>query len=474
MKILRLVPFIICLTVLAGYSATQAQTQLNDTQLYGVCYGPFGGIENPACGPYPKIAQIKLDLAQLKKHTNRIRIYSLVGVQMELAKVAHDMGFFVIGGAWIGKFSYPNDQEIKALLTAEKNGYLNMAIVGNEVMAREDLTAKNLALLIRRVKREVSIPVGYAEVWTTWMDNPELAKEVDIVFAHIYDYWGGTSIEKAAKSSVASYKKIAAAFPDKKVIIGEIGWPKAGNPIKQAYPGLENQKLFTKEFLSLAKSNSIPYYYFEAFDEPWKVVQEGGVGPAWGIYFLKKDVPIVPPLVNKFPFVVYDDVSLISPFIPSGFMGDTHSLAVDAAYPIKPQSGETCIEIKYDPNTQNHDPKIPNKGWAGIYWLYPENNWGVLPGYKFQGVKSLTFWARSDDRAICKFGTGGISSGKEYQDSLGTTPMGQITLTQQWYKFTIKIPQKDLDCVISSLNFAIEAKKNSGVTSIYIDQIQYE
>jgi exo-beta-1,3-glucanase (GH17 family) len=37
-----------------------------------------------------------------------------------------------------------------------------------------------------------------------------------------------------------------------------------------------------KDLMSWAKTNSVDYYYFEAFDESWK--DEGGCGAHWRIW----------------------------------------------------------------------------------------------------------------------------------------------------------------------------------------------
>ncbi len=66
----------------------------------------------------------------------------------------------------------------------------------------------------------------------------------------------------------------------KRVVIGETGWPSAGSPNNEAVPSLENQRRFYLEFLALADANNVDYFYFDAFDELWKIEEPGGVGYA--------------------------------------------------------------------------------------------------------------------------------------------------------------------------------------------------
>jgi hypothetical protein len=218
--------------------------------------------------------------------------------------------------------------------------------------------------------------------------------------------------DTAAQYTIARHEELKRLFPDKEVIIGEVGWPKKGSTLGKAVPSIDNHRRFIKDFTSLASKRNIPYYLFEAFDEQWKAAQEGNFGAHWGIYLLRKDATLRQPVVTQFPFAVYDEFSPTNHFVPSGWMGDINSITFDPACKEDPLQGSTCIKIRYQPGF--------GQGWAGIYWQYPENNWGDLPGYRFRGVKKLTFWARGEKGGEeSEFKVGGIDSpGKPYRDSL--------------------------------------------------------
>jgi exo-beta-1,3-glucanase (GH17 family) len=431
----------------------------------GLCYGPFSGFENPASGPYPTTARIKPDLEQLAKVTKRIRIYSMLGVQSEIPMLASQLGLECIGGCWLGKLDLCNEAEIEALIKAAKLGYLKKIVVGNEVLLRKDITKDKLIGYIRRIKKETGLPVGYADTEAVWLTYPELAREVDFILVHIYAFWGGISIDNAVQHTIEKYQKMKSAFPEKEVIIGELGWPKSGETQGRAVPSLANQNKFVRTFVKKAKELSIPYYYFEAFDEEWKVTQEGGVGPAWGWQGLKREANWDQSVVDKFPFVVYNDFSALSHFIPSGWMGEINSINFDSACITRPRSGKTCIKIEWQRGGQD---------WSGIYWQYPENNWGDMPGYKFRGVKKLTFWARGErggERS--EFKIGGIDSNKKYRASLDLQTIS-VKLTNEWKKYEIMIPKENLDNVISGLCWAIAWVDNPKGATLYLDDIQFE
>jgi hypothetical protein len=38
----------------------------------------------------------------------------------------------------------------------------------------------------------------------------------------------------------------------------------------------------------------------------------------------------------------------------------------------------------------------PEKGWAGLYWQHPDNNWGDEPGVDLTGAKRISFYARGE------------------------------------------------------------------------------
>ncbi len=87
-------------------------------------------------------------------------------------------------------------------------------------------------------------------------------------------------------------------------------------------------------------------------------------------------------------FFIFNDVnSGGNHFIPSGWMGDIGDLEYTSYSTSAPHSGLTSIRVTYSANGTN--------GWAGIYWQYPENNWGDKgQGLDLLGATKLTFWAR--------------------------------------------------------------------------------
>jgi glucan 1,3-beta-glucosidase len=77
---------------------------------------------------------------------------------------------------------------------------------------------------------------------------------------------------------------MAAAFPGKDIVIGEVGWPSHGRMREGALPSHVNQARFVSGMVRLAEAENWQVNIVEAFDQPWKRVLEGTAGGNWGIY----------------------------------------------------------------------------------------------------------------------------------------------------------------------------------------------
>jgi hypothetical protein len=75
-----------------------------------------------------------------------------------------------------------------------------------------------------------------------------------------------------------------AAGRGRPVVVSESGWPSAGNAVGDAVPPLQNANRYFLEFVSWARATRTPFFYFEAFNEPWKTRYEGPQGGQWGVW----------------------------------------------------------------------------------------------------------------------------------------------------------------------------------------------
>lgn len=470
----------------------------------GIAYSPFRDCQSPHIDCFPTESEIREDLALVQHMGNAIRTYSSTDIQMFIPIWAKEAGLRVSAGAWLGPDMDANEEEITSLIELAHMVDLESVIVGNEVLLRGDLTEEQLIGYIQRVRDNIPehIPVTTAEIGGILLGHPNVIDAVDYLLVHIYAYWDGWSIEGAARYVVDEYHAIQAASGDKPVVIGETGWPAKGPPHGDAVPSLENQRRFLREFVTLAQQEDVEFYYFATFDELWKT--EGGVGPYWGIFYPDRSnkydlqsmlIPLSEQpqsistqgtLITSTPapnsavggiFYVYHDFGAEeNEFIPSGWMGDIEAIRFNDCFKWGDDWADRAIQLKYIP-TQNDE-----NGWAGIYWLYPEGNWGTMPeSHDLQGYAQLHFRARSDrDGDQVKFFVGGISTG-EYPSSI-PDPIhayeadadGFVTLGTEWQEFHIDLQGINLERVIGGFGWAAEQGRTPNGTTFYLDDILFD
>ncbi len=257
-------------------------------KLQCVSYAPFRGAQTPLV-PTTQISpeQIAQDLAQLAKITDCVRTYSIENGLDQVPALAAKVGLKVMQGIWLSSNRIKNlaQMSVAVELTKEHPDVITALVVGNEVLLRGEMTTSDLAANIRSVKSRVTGPVTYADVWEFWLRNREVYDAVDFVTIHILPYWEDKPVRaKHAAGHVDDIRKrMAVAFPNKEILIGETGWPSAGRMREGALPSRTNQARVVSEILDLAKREKFRVNLIEAYDQPWKRELEGTVGGYWGL-----------------------------------------------------------------------------------------------------------------------------------------------------------------------------------------------
>ena len=252
-------------------------------QLPSVSYAPFEGTQHPDQNQASS-ARVRADLRLLAPYTRAIRTYSSTGGVELVPGLANEFGLKATIGAWIDKDDSRNEREMRSVVElARRHTNVDGIVVGNETIYRAEQTVPDLIKKIQRVKRETQVPVTTGEIWHVWMENPELASAVDFIAAHILPYWEGFSEKQAVDQAVLIYNMLRQAYPGKRIVIAEFGWPSAGYNLKAANPGRLEQAKVLRDFVARAEAIGIDYNIVEAIDQPWKIF-EGGVGPYWGLF----------------------------------------------------------------------------------------------------------------------------------------------------------------------------------------------
>ncbi|MGC1466168.1 MAG: glycosyltransferase [Pseudolabrys sp.] len=253
-----------------------------NNQLASVSYAPFANVSHPD-SQKAQADQIRADLKAIAPLTHAIRTYSATGGAELVPGIAADYGLRVSVGAWLDKDKSRNEREIRSALDlAHKHGNVNAIYVGNETIFRGELDTDELIKTIQRVKRSSPVPVTTGEIWHVWIEHPELVSAVDFIAAHILPYWEGLNADQTVDQAIMIYDKLRQAYPGKRIVIAEFGWPSAGYNYKGADPGRINEAEVLRDFVARADFYGIDYNIIEAIDQPWKTF-EGGVGPYWGL-----------------------------------------------------------------------------------------------------------------------------------------------------------------------------------------------
>ena len=224
----------------------------------------------------------------LSHYTNCVRTYSTDNGQDQVAAIAQRHGLKVLQGILLSPKPDVNRRQIATAIALAKQypDVISAIVVGNEVLLRGDMSVTDLEAIIRDVKAQVTVPVTYADVWEYWLRYSDLQNAVDFVTIHILPYWEDfplpASIAAAHVDDIR--KKVAAAIPNKEIVIGEVGWPSAGRMREGALPSPSNQARVIEESVALAKRENFRLNVIEAFDQPWKRQLEGATGGYWGIF----------------------------------------------------------------------------------------------------------------------------------------------------------------------------------------------
>ena len=202
-----------------------------------------------------------------------------------IPQLAREYGFKTLVGAWLGEDKEKNEEEIQRLIELARDGFVDVAAVGNEVMYREEMEESELIGYILRVKEALpDVPVGYVDAYYEFTNRPEITAACDVILANCYPYWEGCHIDYSLLYMKQMYYQAKQAAGDKKVIITETGWPSEGDPLGVAQPGYENALKYFINAQTWSQKEDIEMFYFSAFDEGWKVGTEGSVGAFWGLW----------------------------------------------------------------------------------------------------------------------------------------------------------------------------------------------
>ncbi|KAF2085353.1 glycoside hydrolase family 17 protein [Saccharata proteae CBS 121410] len=283
----------------------EIQKLLNNPDLHrvfpGMDYTPLNA-QYPDCLTNPPSQNnITRDMAILSQLTPAIRLYGTDCNQTEMVLHSIDrLGLTdqkVWMGAWLGNNDTTNKRQLSQMWDVlDKHGGDSFAglIVGNEVLFRKDLTSTELGNILGDVRtnlssRNIDLPLATSDLGENW--TVDLAKEVDVVMANIHPFFAGVTAQQAASWTWTYWQNsdvvVTKNLQGKKQVISETGWPSGGgndcgtgvkctSDTAGSVAGVDEMNTFMDGWVCDALTNGTQYFWFETFDEPWKVIYNTG------------------------------------------------------------------------------------------------------------------------------------------------------------------------------------------------------
>jgi GPH family glycoside/pentoside/hexuronide:cation symporter len=268
---------------LSGQEVQEEFNRVFASGMKGICFSAYKSGQGP--GDPITEEQIRSRLAVLQPHSEWVRVFSCTNGHEKIPKIAKEMGFKTMVGAWISNDAEQNEAEIKSLIELTQAGLVHVAAVGNEVLYREELNEDAIIAYIQRVKKATkNIPVGYVDAYYEFTNRPKLTAACDVILINCYPFWEGADIQIAGFYLQEMYRRTIEAAPGKKVIITETGWPSRGEAVDRATPSKENVMKYYIKTQLWAEKEKVDLFYFSSFDESWKIHAEGWAGTSWGLW----------------------------------------------------------------------------------------------------------------------------------------------------------------------------------------------
>lgn len=281
-----------------GKNSDEIKKLLNNKNLHkvfpGMDYTPLNAQYPDCLHVGPSQNNITRDMAVMSQLTNSVRTYGTDCNQTQMLihaidrlEIKDSMKLWL--GVWLDSNDTTTQRQIDQTWTILDDygcDYFKGIIIGNEVLYRKDLTADELLKHVSDFRTNITahsckLPVAMADLGDNW--KPEMATKVDIVMSNIHPFFAGVDASNAASWTWSFWQDhdvaLTATSQNIKQVIAEVGWPTGGGTSCGAattcsggsVAGVDELNTFMEDWVCQSMKNGTEYFWFSAFDEPWKI-----------------------------------------------------------------------------------------------------------------------------------------------------------------------------------------------------------
>ncbi|KAH3946682.1 hypothetical protein HBH98_080730 [Parastagonospora nodorum] len=280
-----------------GINSDEIKKLMNNQNLHkvfpGMDYTPLNS-QYPDCMHVgPSQNNITRDMAVMSQLTNSVRLYGTDCNQtqmlihaIERLEIKDTMKIWL--GVWLDSNDTTTQRQIDQTWTILDDygcDYFKGIIIGNEVLYRKDMSATELLGHVSDFRKNITahkcdLPVAMADLGDNW--TSDMATKVDIVMSNVHPFFAGVDVKQAAGWTWNFWNThdvaLTASSQNIKQVIAEVGWPSGGGTscggadkcTGGSVAGVDELNQFMEDWVCPSMKNGTEYFWFSAFDEPWK------------------------------------------------------------------------------------------------------------------------------------------------------------------------------------------------------------